>query len=85
MIHKNVRRDLIPSLPLPRRMIDYLNTPYYYTELLVDVREQDEEKDDNHVNLDNQHNVQLVDNSIVPVNNYVVVNNNNDSGNTQQS
>lgn len=85
VIHKNVRRDLIPSLPLPRRMIDYLNTPYYYTELLVDVREQDEEKDDNHVNLDNQHNVQLVDNSIVPVNNYVVVNNNNDSGNTQQS
>ncbi|CAH1993511.1 unnamed protein product [Acanthoscelides obtectus] len=32
VIHKNVRRDLIAHLPLPRRMIDYLNTPHYYSE-----------------------------------------------------
>lgn len=32
VILKAVRRDLIPSLPLPRRIIDYLNTPHYYSE-----------------------------------------------------
>ncbi|XP_050295759.1 uncharacterized protein LOC126735718 [Anthonomus grandis grandis] len=37
VIHKNVRRDLIPELPLPRRMIDYLNTPHYYSERFVDL------------------------------------------------
>ncbi|XP_030766171.1 probable serine/threonine-protein kinase DDB_G0278845 [Sitophilus oryzae] len=37
VIHKNVRLDLIPMLPLPRRMIDYLNTPHYYAEHFVDV------------------------------------------------
>ncbi|XP_072396378.1 uncharacterized protein [Diabrotica undecimpunctata] len=79
VIHKNVRRDLIPSLPLPRRMIDYLNTPYYYTEHLVDVREVEEEKPESRALIDNQHNVQLVDNSIVPVNNYVIVNNTSSS------
>lgn len=31
-----VRRDLISSLPLPRRMIDYLSTPHYYSEDLMD-------------------------------------------------
>ncbi|CAG9854116.1 unnamed protein product [Phyllotreta striolata] len=82
VIHKNVRRDLISSLPLPRRMIDYLNTPYYYTELLVDVRSSEEEKfsDNNGTvgSLGSEHNVQLVDNHpVVPVNNYVVVNNEN--------
>ncbi|CAG9821608.1 unnamed protein product [Phaedon cochleariae] len=41
VIHKNVRRDLIPGLPLPRRMIDYLNTPYYYSEHFVEVSEDD--------------------------------------------
>uniref|UniRef100_A0A6P7GHC8 Uncharacterized protein LOC114342618 n=1 Tax=Diabrotica virgifera virgifera TaxID=50390 RepID=A0A6P7GHC8_DIAVI len=79
VIHKNVRRDLIPSLPLPRRMIDYLNTPYYYTEHLVDVREVEEEQPESRALIDNQHNVQLVDNSIVPVNNYVIVNNTSSS------
>lgn len=36
VILKLVRRDLIPSLPLPRRVIDYLNSPHYYSEHLVD-------------------------------------------------
>lgn len=33
-ILKTVRRDLIHELPLPRRLIDYLNTPHYYCEQL---------------------------------------------------
>lgn len=37
-----MRRDLIASLPLPRRMVDYLNTPHYYSEHLVDVEDSDE-------------------------------------------
>lgn len=37
-----MRRDLIPNLPLPRRMIDYLNTPHYYSEQLVDVDDVEE-------------------------------------------
>nr|XP_018898009.1 PREDICTED: MATH and LRR domain-containing protein PFE0570w-like [Bemisia tabaci]XP_018898010.1 PREDICTED: MATH and LRR domain-containing protein PFE0570w-like [Bemisia tabaci] len=32
VILKHVRKDLIPQLPLPRRMIDYLNVPHYYSE-----------------------------------------------------
>ncbi|KAF7282998.1 suppressor of Cytokine Signaling at 16D isoform X2 [Rhynchophorus ferrugineus] len=44
VIHKNVRMDLIPMLPLPRRMIDYLNTPHYYAEHFV---EASESTDDN--------------------------------------
>lgn len=49
IILKAVRRDLIPSLPLPRRMIDYLNTPHYYSEQLVDVEDSEEKEiaDDN--------------------------------------
>jgi len=35
VILKLERRDLIPSLPLPRRVIDYLSTPHYYSEQLV--------------------------------------------------
>lgn len=42
MILKVVRRDLIPSLPLPRRIIDYLSTPHYYSENLIDVEEVEE-------------------------------------------
>lgn len=34
VIVKAVRRDLIPRLPLPRRLIDYLSTPQYYSEQL---------------------------------------------------
>ncbi|KAL5244083.1 hypothetical protein ACI65C_011493 [Semiaphis heraclei] len=34
VILKTVRRDLIYKLPLPRRLIDYLNTPHYYCEQL---------------------------------------------------
>lgn len=44
VILKAVRRDLLTSLPLPRRMIDYLNTPHYYSEQLVDVEEVDEKE-----------------------------------------
>ncbi|XP_015602425.1 uncharacterized protein LOC107271221 [Cephus cinctus] len=39
VILKMVRRDLIPTLPLPRRLIDYLSTPHYYSE---QVAEQDD-------------------------------------------
>ncbi|KAF6201332.1 hypothetical protein GE061_005780 [Apolygus lucorum] len=35
-IVKVVRRDLIPTLPLPRRLIDYLSAPQYYSEQLSD-------------------------------------------------
>ncbi|KAJ9584452.1 hypothetical protein L9F63_021206 [Diploptera punctata] len=45
VILKLVRRDLIPTLPLPRRLIDYLNTPHYYSEQLV-VDEQSPSPDD---------------------------------------
>lgn len=34
IILKSVRRDLIDSLPLPRCLRDYLNTPHYYSEEL---------------------------------------------------
>ncbi|PSN40602.1 hypothetical protein C0J52_10370 [Blattella germanica] len=41
VILKLVRRDLIPTLPLPRRVIDYLSTPHYYSEQLA-VEEEDD-------------------------------------------
>lgn len=47
-----VRRDLIPSLPLPRRVIDYLSSKQYYSELLPEVdQDQDEveKQSDEHV------------------------------------
>uniref|UniRef100_A0A1B6C6H0 Suppressor of cytokine signaling 7 n=2 Tax=Clastoptera arizonana TaxID=38151 RepID=A0A1B6C6H0_9HEMI len=34
VILKLVRKDLIPTLPLPRRVIDYLSSPHYYSENL---------------------------------------------------
>lgn len=37
VILKYVRRDLITSLPLPRRLLDYLNSTHYYSELLADM------------------------------------------------
>lgn len=43
VIHKHIRRDLIPSLPLPRRIIDYLNTPHYYSEHFIDLTDPDDE------------------------------------------
>lgn len=48
VILKMVRKDLISSLPLPRRMIDYLNTPHYYSEQLFDITETDNCKSDNY-------------------------------------
>lgn len=61
VIHKAVRRDLIPELPLPRRMIDYLNTPNYYSEHFVDLDESNSQSyDDNskHSSLENhQENI----------------------------
>ncbi|CAB3376455.1 Hypothetical predicted protein [Cloeon dipterum] len=32
VILKMVRKDMIPALPLPRRVIEYLSTPHYYVE-----------------------------------------------------
>ncbi|XP_068632725.1 uncharacterized protein [Battus philenor] len=37
VILKYVRRDLINSLPLPRRLLDYLSANHYYSELLADI------------------------------------------------
>ncbi|XP_061729528.1 uncharacterized protein LOC133534422 [Cydia pomonella] len=37
VILKYVRRDLISNLPLPRRLLDYLNTTHYYSELLAEI------------------------------------------------
>lgn len=87
VIHKVVRRDLIPSLPLPRRMIDYLNTPHYYSEHFVDIEEPLAYEERPQLtrsptpiirDIDNrEHDVQPVDNPEVPVNNYVIINNSN--------
>ncbi|KAJ8966227.1 hypothetical protein NQ317_001359 [Molorchus minor] len=89
VIHKNVRRDLIPCLPLPRRMIDYINTPHYYSEHFVDIETTNEEQNSSDhqsfsppLNLrpvDNQEDVQVVANPNVPVNNYIVINNTSSS------
>ncbi|XP_043469927.1 uncharacterized protein LOC122503446 [Leptopilina heterotoma] len=40
VILKLVRKDLISTLPLPRRLIDYLNTPHYYSEQLAEQEER---------------------------------------------
>ncbi|KAJ2954277.1 hypothetical protein O0L34_g2528 [Tuta absoluta] len=37
VILKNVRRDLVASLPLPRRLLDYLNANHYYSEMLAEI------------------------------------------------
>ncbi|CAH0547277.1 unnamed protein product [Brassicogethes aeneus] len=89
VIHKVVRRDLIPSLPLPRRIIDYLNTPHYYSEHFIDIEESLTYEDAPHltrsptpiIREDDNHeqDVQPVDNPNVPVNNYVIINNNNNT------
>lgn len=42
IILKMVRRDLIATLPLPRRLIDYLSTPHYYSEQLIEQEERAE-------------------------------------------
>ncbi|GLV33782.1 Suppressor of Cytokine Signaling at 16D [Carabus blaptoides fortunei] len=42
VILKLVRKDLIPSLPLPRRIIDYLSTPHYYSEQLLECDESND-------------------------------------------
>ncbi|XP_060535541.1 uncharacterized protein LOC132707639 [Cylas formicarius] len=86
VIHKNVRRDLIPDLPLPRRMIDYLNTPHYYSEHFVDVPEASNEeapppseRTPSDFASTRANNVRIVSNPIVPVNDYVELNNNSNS------
>ncbi|XP_031346832.1 suppressor of cytokine signaling 7-like [Photinus pyralis] len=68
VILKLVRRDLLCKLPLPRRMTDYLNTPYYYSEQLSDVTEEQEEN--NVVPLFS--NAQITQNTVVIVNNNAI-------------
>lgn len=87
MIHKNVRRDLIPSLPLPRRMIDYLNTPHYYSEHFIDIAESRSEEPEalsyrsvspmTTRHLVSQRDIRLTPAPNVPVNNYIIINNTN--------
>lgn len=36
VILKYVRRDLIPNLPLPKRIVDYLSTQHYYSEHFIE-------------------------------------------------
>ena len=36
MILKLVPRDLLYQLPVPKRIRDYLNTPFYYSEAIAD-------------------------------------------------
>ncbi|KAF5279090.1 hypothetical protein FQA39_LY05768 [Lamprigera yunnana] len=72
VILKMVRRDLLCKLPLPRRMIDYLNTPYYYSEHLSEVFNEHEEN-----NLSNNNSVHLFNNAEVTSSRVVIVNNNN--------
>lgn len=74
---KAVRRDLIPNLPLPRRMIDYLNTPHYYSEQLVDVEDSEERNDNSSRSVHVQSDVQGIRS------NYVLMQ--NDTGNLTQS
>lgn len=75
VIHKHIRRDLIPSLPLPRRMIDYLNTPHYYSEHFVDLSESESNEEQLVIgNYQTTITEEVVANPNVPVN-YVVVNN----------
>ena len=35
-ILKHVPRDLLYKLPLPERMLQYLNTPFYYSEEIAE-------------------------------------------------
>lgn len=60
VILKMVRKDLISSLPLPRRMIDYLNTPHYYSEELLDIVETEYKSD-------NYSSSELNDNNLTPL------------------
>lgn len=78
VIHKHIRRDLIPNLPLPRRMIDYLNTPHYYSEHFVDLSDSGEDQQSQ-----NEHRLGTPSpnhsdaDPNVPVNNYIIMNNAN--------
>lgn len=72
VILKMVRRDLLCKLPLPRRMIDYLNTPHYYSEHLSEVAEEPDEN-----STSNNNSVSLFNNSAIARNTVVTVNNNN--------
>lgn len=79
VILKAVRRDLISSLPLPRRMIDYLNTPHYYSEHLVDVEDNEEiesSRSDDVSSRNAQVPIETVMNPFGVVNNYVLIENN---------
>lgn len=79
-IHKVVRRDLIPSLPLPRRMIDYLNTPHYYSEHLIDVEDTSNEQvppRNPTPAIRRDYQEEEVQAPVVPLTNYVVLNNSN--------
>lgn len=85
---------MIPSLPLPRRMIDYLNTPHYYSEHFVDLTETNEEQamsDDGTTptiyDRNRTWNAQPIEDQAdpnVPVN-YIVMNNNANSDIVRQS
>lgn len=77
MILKAVRRDLIPSLPLPRRMIDYLNTPHYYSEHLFNLEESE---DGSVIDVNNEDEVN--NDEIIRVNDYVTLHNSSNRNST---
>lgn len=74
VILKLVRRDLLCKLPLPRRMIDYLNTPYYYSEQLSDVTEEQEENNLSNNTVPLFSNAEITQNAVVIMNNNVITN-----------
>lgn len=75
VIHKVVRRDLIPDLPLPRRMIDYLNTPHYYSENLMDIEENVEEQQSEPLSEQSVQTDGATNEPGLPSNDYVVLDN----------
>ena len=49
MILKLVPRDHVDQLPVPKRIMDYLKTPNYYSENIEDHPEKEEEQNENQI------------------------------------
>nr|XP_022905823.1 metabotropic glutamate receptor-like protein P isoform X1 [Onthophagus taurus] len=78
VINKHVRKDLIQQLPLPRRMIDYLSTPHYYSELI------DDEQMEQEVHRETSTPIVEEEGTVSRIGNYIYVRTNNSVG-TQHS
>ena len=49
VILKLVPRDHVDQLPVPKRIMDYLKTPNYYSENIEDHPEKEEEQNENQI------------------------------------